>query len=101
MSSRNAYMSAAERRVAAALPRLMAEAARRIGAGDPAGPALEQARIGLTRSGFAAIDYVTLADEATLRPLDRIAAGARLFAAVWIGRTRLIDNIPVAPDRTG
>ncbi|MCC6466989.1 MAG: pantoate--beta-alanine ligase [Alphaproteobacteria bacterium] len=97
MSSRNAYMSAGERRVAAALPRLMNETARRIAAGDPAAPALEAMSASLTSGGFTAIDYVTLADGATLRGLDRAAQGARLFAAAWIGRTRLIDNIPVPP----
>ncbi|MCC7046004.1 MAG: pantoate--beta-alanine ligase [Alphaproteobacteria bacterium] len=97
MSSRNAYMSADERRAAAALPRLMNETVRRVAAGAPAAAVLEQARIGLTQSGFTAIDYVTLADGATLRGLDRAAPGARLFAAAWIGRTRLIDNIPVTP----
>lgn len=95
MSSRNAYMSADQRGVAAALPRLMRAAADRIAGGAAVPAALAEARTGLTAAGFTAIDYVALADGATLRPLDRRAPGARLFAAAWIGRTRLIDNIPV------
>lgn len=95
MSSRNAYMSADQRGVAAALPRLMRASADRIAGGAAVPAALAEARTGLTAAGFTAIDYVALADGATLRPLDRRAPGARLFAAAWIGRTRLIDNLPV------
>lgn len=95
MSSRNAYMSADQRGVAAALPRLMRASADRIAGGTAVPGALAEARTGLTAAGFTAIDYVALADGATLRPLDRRAPGARLFAAAWIGRTRLIDNLPV------
>jgi len=94
MSSRNAYMRQDERTVAAALPRLMRMAVEQVGGGTPVAAALENARTGLTAAGFTAIDYVALADEATLRPLDRPAPGARLFVTAWIGRTRLIDNIP-------
>jgi len=101
MSSRNAYMSADERRIAATLPRLMRTAVQQIAGGAPVAAALAQARTGLTAAGFAAIDYVALADEASLRPLDRYAPEARLFAAAWIGRTRLIDNIPVPTCNTG
>lgn len=94
MSSRNAYMSAAERTIAGALPVILLEAVQALLGGAGAADANEKARIGLTRAGFTAIDYVTLADGASLRPLDRAAPGARLFVAAWIGRTRLIDNIP-------
>jgi len=95
LSSRNAYLSAAERRIAAALPRLMLDAAARIAAGAPVAEALERARTGLTAEGFAAIDYVAYADGATLVPLDRFEPGGRLFVAAHLGKTRLIDNIPV------
>jgi len=46
--------------------------------------------------GFSRLDYLELADEATLTPSPRPPGAARLFVAVWIGRTRLIDNWPVA-----
>ena len=86
LSSRNAYLSADERARAAALPRALAAVA----AGE-ASP--EQARAALTAAGFA-VDYLALADAATLgEPVaDR---PRRLLAAARIGSTRLIDNVPV------
>lgn len=95
MSSRNAYMSPAERRVATTVPRVLAEAATAIAAGVSVAQALQAARTALTDASFTAIDYVAYADGATLVPLERFAPGGRLFLAAWLGRTRLIDNIPV------
>ena len=95
LSSRNRYLAPDERKKAAALPRLLRDAARRLADGGPAGPELAAVRRNLTEAGFAKIDYVTLADEAELQPLVRAKAGSRLFAAAWLGRTRLIDNWPV------
>lgn len=95
LSSRNRYLTADERAKAAALPRLLREAARRLGGGRDAEPELGAVRKGLAEAGFTSIDYVTLADEAELQPLARAAARSRLFAAAWLGRTRLIDNWPV------
>lgn len=97
MSSRNAYMSVAERRSAATLPRAMADCAAAIAGGGPAEPALIQARKALLDTGFDAIDYLTLADGATLATLAEAAPGARLFVAAHLGKTRLIDNIAVPP----
>jgi pantoate--beta-alanine ligase len=96
MSSRNAYLSPAERAAAAALPRAMQAAAAAIGGGGPAAPALAALAQALLAAGFAAIDYAELRDAETLAPLA--AAGdrpARLLVAARIGRARLIDNVPV------
>ena len=95
LSSRNRYLTADERAKAAALPRLLRETARRLADGRAAEPELAAVRLRLVEAGFAKIDYVTLADEAELQPLARAQAGSRLFAAAWLGRTRLIDNWPV------
>jgi pantoate--beta-alanine ligase len=40
-------------------------------------------------------DYLLLADQRTLQPLADLQPGARLFAAAWLGGTRLIDNLAV------
>lgn len=92
MSSRNAYLSADERRIAAALPRILADVGRRIAGGAATGPALDDARRALLDAGFAAVDYVALCDGESLAPLENAAPGARLFVAAHLGRTRLIDN---------
>ncbi len=95
MSSRNRYLSAAERSQAAAFPRLLREAAASLADGRDATAELERVSEGLTAAGFRKIDYVTLADGATLQPLTRASKPSRLIAAAWLGRTRLIDNWPV------
>ena len=86
MSSRNRYLTAAERETAGHLPRIMAEIAA-----DPdrcAGGAEA-----LLAAGFRAVDYVECRDGETLAPST--GARARLFAAAHLGRARLIDNIPL------
>lgn len=92
MSSRNRYLSAAERNQAAAFPRLLRGAAVSLADGRDAPAELERVRQGLVAAGFRKIDYVTLADATTLQPLDRASKPSRLVAAAWLGRTRLIDN---------
>ena len=100
-SSRNAYLSPDERAAAAALPAAMRDAVAKIEAGGAVAPALERLREALRQAGFAAVDYATLADAATLEPLAILNdASARLLVAARIGRTRLIDNLPVGA-RTG
>ena len=95
LSSRNAYLSAEERNNAVELPRALNDAADRILAGTSVGDALSEAKARLTAAGFSRIDYVALVNAFTLEPLDQAVGPMRLLAAAVIGRTRLIDNIPV------
>jgi pantoate--beta-alanine ligase len=97
LSSRNAYLSPEERRSARALPRCLGEAAAAIRSGAGVGETLAKAREGLASAGFGPIDYVALCDSATLDMLDRLDRPARLLAAAYLGRTRLIDNLAVDP----
>ncbi|WP_137680390.1 pantoate--beta-alanine ligase [Aurantiacibacter suaedae] len=98
MSSRNAYLSPAEREAAVTLPRAMRAAIEDIEAGDNVAGALMRLRAALAEAGFGPIDYVTLADAASLVPLAETPQGpARLLVAARIGGTRLIDNMPVEP----
>ncbi len=97
LSSRNFYLSDEERRAARALPRALGEAAQAISGGAPVAAALDRARARLAAAGFDPIDYVELRDAATLAPLAALDRPARLLAAARIGRTRLIDNLPVIP----
>ena len=97
LSSRNAYLSADERRAARALPRCLGEAAAALQAGADAGQTLARARASLAEAGFGPIDYVSLCDSSTLEILDRLDRPARLLAAAFLGRTRLIDNMAADP----
>lgn len=97
LSSRNAYLSDTERQAARALPRSLGEAAGAIQSGADIAETLEAARDKLAKAGFDPIDYVALCDAESLEPMARLERPARLLAAARIGRTRLIDNLPVEP----
>jgi len=89
LSSRNAYLSAAERAVAPALHRTLAECA----AGQPIATALAEGRATLERAGFR-VDYLEARHAHTLAPIASIKDGpVRLLVAAKLGTTRLIDNI--------
>ncbi len=97
MSSRNQYLSPAERDAAAALPRAMRAAIGRIESEGDAAGALTELEGALGAAGFSSVDYAALADADSLEPLARLTERpARLLVAARIGRTRLIDNMPVA-----
>jgi pantoate--beta-alanine ligase len=94
-SSRNAYLTVQQRTAAASLPKALEAATRAIAAGASVAGALAEARTAILAGGFDSIDYVALADAATLERLNRWREPARLLAAARIGRTRLIDNWPI------
>lgn len=95
LSSRNAYLSADERRRAINLFGALRNARRSILAGQPVGAALDEGRTSLLLAGFSRVDYFALVDAATLEPLEEPGGGMRLIAAAVIGTTRLIDNLAV------
>ena len=97
LSSRNAYLTEEERKDALALPRALGEAARQMKNGATVEAALAKAITLLAAHGFDPIDYVTLCDAVTLEPMSVLDRPARLLGAAKIGKTRLIDNIPVDP----
>jgi pantoate--beta-alanine ligase len=97
LSSHNAYLSDEERRAARTLPRALGEAAGAIQRGTPPAEAIAAAREKLEKAGFEPADYFELRDAGTLAPMDQLDRPARLLAAARLGRTRLIDNLPVAP----
>lgn len=94
MSSRNAYLSAADRARAATLPRSMREAIVRLENGEAAQGVLADLESALIAGGFGSVDYAVLADAASLEPMDALdGRPARLLVAAHIGGTRLIDNM--------
>lgn len=97
MSSRNAYLSNAERALAARLPAALQAAVQRLEAGESAPEVTAQARAELEAAGFDAVQYVEVRHAETLAPVLRLDAPARVLAAVMLGKTRLIDNWPALP----
>ena len=62
-----------------------------------ADPTIFTPRADLESAGFA-VEYLEIRDADTLAPVTETITGpARVFAAVHLGRTRLIDNLPIAP----
>jgi pantoate--beta-alanine ligase len=97
LSSRNLYLTMEERRIAPQLHRMLHDAAAAIaGHPDAVVTTLERGIAGLRAAGFVP-DYLELRDVADLSPMPRLDRPARLLAAARLGRTRLIDNIPVMP----
>lgn len=96
LSSRNAYLSAAERTAAPALYRSLTNAAQALSTGAATDAVLNEARAHILDAGFAAVEYLGLCDAATLAPLPRASRPARLLTAARLGKARLIDNVPVA-----
>jgi pantoate--beta-alanine ligase len=124
LSSRNAYLSAAERAIAPALHRTLTEVARKAAAiargqadtsgkrprpsalvpdpltrGEPQLPQLEslceEAAKAVVEAGFAKVDYVAVRETDTLKVVSRTTdRQLRVLAAAWLGTTRLIDNVP-------
>jgi pantoate--beta-alanine ligase len=102
MSSRNAYLSPAERGVALSLSRALTAARNALEQGerDPRRLA-RMARAEIERESGLALEYVELRDAATLEEVAELRAPVVLAIAARVGRTRLIDNIVLEPGSTG
>lgn len=94
LSSRNAYLSMDERKTAPILHETIQQTAADLAQGRGADDAAEAARYTLEAAGFR-VDYVAVRDPETLAPLHGPVTAARVLAAVHLGATRLIDNVPV------
>ena len=101
LSSRNAYLDEAERRVAPRLHAVLRQAAASLADGLPVERIEAGGRAALERIGFRQVDYLEVRDPLTLEPCGPgpLARPARVLAAAWLGRTRLIDNLPADPPK--
>ena len=95
LSSRNVYLSAAERAVAPMLHRVLKGCATRIRSGEKVDRVLNVGRIEIDLAGFA-LDYLEARHALTLAPVTSAKDGPiRLLVAARLGKTRLIDNAAV------
>lgn len=95
MSSRNLYLSKEAREKAATFPETLSRMARIAASRNPVQPLIEDAWKTLETAGFG-IDYIEVRDGETLKPLETVGdRPARVFGAVFLDGTRLIDNWPV------
>jgi len=95
MSSRNKYLEGDLRRQALVLSQSLRHVTTRVAGirgGVPAGALRREVARIVSREPQARLDYVEFFDPNTLAPLSRVARGARMALAVFVGKTRLIDN---------
>ena len=98
LSSRNAYLDAAGLETAQRLNGVLRQAGARAAAGESVALVEREASDALLEAGFDRVDYVALrkAEDLAPFPADRMDAPGRVLAAAWLGKTRLIDNLPAA-----
>ena len=93
MSSRNAYLDAQERESAPSLVQALRLAEKMVAQGSQSGPEVVRAvRKHIQSFSNTKIDYVFLGDSESLKPCQEIVGETLLALAVWVGKTRLIDN---------
>ena len=95
MSSRNAYLSESERKIAGRLNIILKDSAKAARATGDLRAAEAAAVQDLRKAGFDRIDYVAIRDAQTLEQIAALDRPARILAAAKIGQTRLIDNMAV------
>src|SRR6516162_7694727 len=97
LSSRNAYLSPEERQIAPNVARVLRGVTNAV-ARRSTTIALEHARgCDELRDAGVAVEHLEIRNSETLTPVtDEITAPSRVFVAVLLGRTRLIDNMPIA-----
>ena len=94
MSSRNRHLSAGERSLAPSLYQALVEARRRITAGERDVNAVRDAAAARIPPSIE-LEYLEIVDPATMQPVAQIAGPVRVAGAIWLGATRLIDNVLV------
>jgi pantoate--beta-alanine ligase len=99
MSSRNAYLSEAEREQAVALSRSLAAAESALAGGERSAEVLRaDIRAAIEQQSLAVVDYVEVLDaEELIEPGSSIDCPVVAAVAVYFGRTRLIDNVLLSP----
>jgi pantoate--beta-alanine ligase len=94
LSSRNRYLSPRERALAPRLQAALSLGALLARSGKPPRQVERRVRRELKAIPGLSVDYISLADAETLEPAASARGRLRLLAAVRLGRTRLIDNVP-------
>ncbi len=102
LSSRNRYLSAADRQQATSLHAALQQGRRLVQDGQRDARAIVGAmRSAIEAAGPCRIDYVSIVEPEELQPVERIDGPVLMALAVWIGTTRLIDNLAVDPAQSG
>jgi pantoate--beta-alanine ligase len=95
ISSRNVRLNPSERRSAATLYRALEAAAERVSAGACVAEVRQAALAILSADPAIRVEYLEIVDPGSMQPVDQVRGRGpvRIAAAVWLGETRLIDNV--------
>ncbi|MGN0423465.1 MAG: pantoate--beta-alanine ligase [Lachnospiraceae bacterium] len=91
-SSRNTYLNAEERKAALCLSKAVRRGMEVIHPQADASEVLDEMRAIIEAEPLARIDYVSMVDALTMQPVEKVEKGVLTAMAVYIGKTRLIDN---------
>jgi len=98
LSSRNARLSAEQRRMAVALYEALSAARNQIAAGERRGNEVKRCAAEVfARYPAVRPEYFEVADPGRFTPIEHIEGPVRLAGAIWVGQVRLIDNMLVVP----
>lgn len=97
LSSRNAYLNPEQRAIAAKLNVIVRETAARAAQGEDIATVTKEGERRIIEAGFDSVDYLSIRHTSSLAAFEtgRVTAPARILVAAKIGKTRLIDNMPV------
>src|SRR6266516_6738089 len=102
LSSRNVYLNPEQRKAATILYRALEAAKKELGAGHRDALHLASTlRRKLDSEPLAAVDYAAVVDAESFEPVVRVSCACYVLLAVFIGKTRLIDNLYVEPKAPG
>jgi len=97
MSSRNSYLTPDERQRATCLIKALKNAQKMVNEGHLDSSILISEAENIIKQSDGRIDYIKIVDGSTLQELPEVRSGSRMMLAVYIGNTRLIDNIELLP----
>jgi len=94
MSSRNAYLSPAELKIAQQLNTIIRRTGAALAGAQNEAPTLNRGVGEILAAGFRSVDYLAVRESGTLAPWTPGKPG-RILVAAWLGKTRLIDNMEI------
>lgn len=94
LSSRNQHLSPEERRIAPVLSRALETARGLISAGETLASTVKQEALRvLNGQPGVRVEYLEIVGPEDMQPVEKIAGPVRVAGAIWLGKTRLIDNV--------
>jgi pantoate--beta-alanine ligase len=100
ISSRNQHLSPDERRVATVLYQALEVAQKRIASGASQAAMIKKEAMAIVQQQpQVRLEYLEIVDPDQMQPVESITGPVRVVGAIWIGSTRLIDNLLCKPRR--